>query len=47
MNRSCKRHLFGIEIVKSRLSPDLIGLVTQDIEKRVGGKEDIGFRVEV
>jgi hypothetical protein len=47
VNGSRKRHLFGMEIVERRLSPDLIGLVAQDIEKRVGGKEDGGFRSEV
>ena len=36
-----------MEIVESRLSPDLIRLVTQDVEKRVGGKEDVCFRSEV
>ena len=42
-----KWHLVRVEIVERRISPDLVGLVAQDIEKRVGGKEDVGFRGEV
>ena len=47
VDRARKRHLVRVEIVKRRISPDLVGLVTQDIEKRVGSKEDVGFRGEV
>ena len=47
VNGTRKRHLFGMEIVESRVSPDLIRLVTQDVEKRVGGKEDVSLRGEV
>lgn len=47
VKRTRKRHLFWMEIVESRLSADLIGLVAQDVEKRVGGEEDVCFRSEI
>lgn len=42
-----KRHLVGVEVVKCRLAPDLVGLVPQDVEDRVGGEEDVGIGSEV
>ena len=47
VDRTRKRHLVRVEIVKRRLSPDLIGLIAQDVEKRVGGKEYVCFGREV
>ena len=42
-----KRHLVRVEVVERRLSPDLVGLVAQDVEERIGGKEDVCFGREV
>ena len=47
VDRTRKRHLVRVEIVERRLSPDLVGLEAQDIEKRVGGKEYVCFGREV
>jgi hypothetical protein len=36
-----------MEELESRLPADLIGLVAQDVENRVGGEENVGIRGEV
>jgi membrane protein implicated in regulation of membrane protease activity len=36
-----------MEILKGGLAPDLIGLVAQNVENRVGGEEDVGIGGEV
>ena len=47
VDRPRKRHLVGVEELESRLPADLIGLVAQDVEDRVGGEENVGIRGEV
>jgi hypothetical protein len=47
VDRAGKRHLLGVEILEGGLAPDLVGLVAQDVENRIGGKEDVGIRGEV
>lgn len=42
-----KGHLLGVEILEGRLPSDLIGLVAQNVENRVGGEENVGIRGEV
>jgi hypothetical protein len=36
-----------MEILKGGLAPDLIRLVAQNVENRVGGEEDVGIGGEV
>lgn len=42
-----KRHLFRMEVFEGGFAPDLVGLVAQNVEYRVGRKKNVGVGCEV